>query len=409
MVRKIILAGLFAISPFLSYCQLLEFSPAIKLPATINSAAEEGMPLLSADGKKIFFSRALFDGNEGGVYAGQDIWISEFVSGTWKKASNDFGVNNKNNNAVVGMSADGKTFYFINASPFQKMDGIFRTRTLDRSRSNKPELIAIPGIDNQDFIGFYVSADLDVILLSMKAPDSGGKEDLYYSVKDGNGGWTRPRNMGATINTSGFEISPFLTSDKKRLYFSSNGHPGSGDADIFYSERLYDSWETWSLPVNLGSSINSNKFDAYFSLYGDTLAFFASNREGRYADIYQATARKARTILKQGQRYLAAEEWNSIVGKNVSTDFVFPHRSAVLTPGQKELLFYMMNKLMLKKDIQFHLEVKEEETAALSQERLKAIYDHMKQLGIDPSRIFIEQVAKASQSGRGLIKLRLFQ
>jgi Tol biopolymer transport system component len=408
MVRQIMLAGLLVISPFLTHCQLLEFSPAVKLPAAVNSAAEEGIPLLSPDGKKLFFSRALFDDNEGGVYAGQDIWISEYSSGNWKKASNDFGINNKNNNAVVGISADGKTFYFVNASPFQKMDGIYRTRTLDRSRSDKPELIPIPGIDNQDFIGFYVSPDLEVIFLSMKAPDTGGKEDLYYSVKS-NGVWSRPRNLGATINTSGFEISPFLSADKKRLYFSSNGHPGSGDADIFYSERLYDSWETWSAPVNLGTTVNSNKFDAYFSLYGDTLAFFASNREGKYADLYQATARKARTILQRGQRYLTVEEWNSIIGKNVSADFAFPHRSASLAPGQKELLFYIVNKLMLKKDIRFHLVVKETESSELSKERTKAIYDHLKQLGIDPGRIVIEQVGDASQSGRGVIQIRLFQ
>jgi hypothetical protein len=408
MVRQIILAGLFVSSPFLTRCQVLEFSPAVKLPSVVNSAAEEGMPLLSPDGKKLFFTRALFDGNEGGVYAGQDIWISEYNSGTWKKASNDFEINNKNNNAVVGITADGKTFYFVNASPFQKMDGIYRTRTLDRSRSDRPELIAIPGIDNQDFIGFYVSPDLEVIFLSMKAPDTGGKEDLYYCVKN-NGVWSKPRNLGATINTSGFEISPFLTPDKKRLYFSSNGHPGSGDADIFYSERLYDSWETWSVPVNLGSTVNSNKFDAYFSLYGDTLAFFASNREGKYADLYQVKARKARTVMEKGQRYLTVEEWNSLVGKNVSADFAFPHRSTLLTPGQKELLFYIVNKLMLKKDIRFHLVVKEEESSELSKERLKAIHDHLKQLGIDPVRIVIEQVVEAGQSGRGVIQFRLFQ
>jgi Tol biopolymer transport system component len=123
MVRKIVLAGLFVISPFLTRCQLLEFSPAVKLPATVNSDAEEAMPLLSPDGRKLFFTRALFDGNEGGVYAGQDIWISEYNSETWKRASNDFSINNKNNNAVIGIGKDGKTFYFVNASPFQRMNG----------------------------------------------------------------------------------------------------------------------------------------------------------------------------------------------------------------------------------------------------------------------------------------------
>jgi hypothetical protein len=408
MVSRFFLSGFFLVSVIAVRSQQLEFTQPVKLPSTINSAAEEAMPLLSPDGRKLYFGRALFTENEGGEYAGQDIWMSEYVSGSWKKASNVKSINNRNNNSVVGMSKDGKIFYFVNASPFQKMNGIYATGEIERARAIRPELISIPGIDNQDFIGFYVSPDLDVIFLSMKAPDS-GSEDLYYSVKEKGGLWIKPRNLGATINTPGFEISPFLSPDKKRLYFSSNGHPGSGDADIFYSERLYDSWETWTVPVNLGSSVNSDKFDAYFSIYGDTLAFFASNREGTYADLYQTTATQGKTILGKGERYLTSEEWNSFVGKNVSADFAFPHESTVLTTGQRELLFYIVNKLMLKKDIKFHLVITEEESAAVSQERLKEIYNYLKQLGIDPVRMEREQVFAIEKSNRGVIRLRLFE
>ena len=409
MVRQFCVAVFFLVVSISSQCQVLEFTSAVKLPATINSDAEEGMPLLSPDGKRLLFARALYDGNKGGVYAGQDVWISDYGTNGWKKASNDLTVNNKNNNSVVGIGKDGKTFYFVNASPFQKMEGIYAFSGLNPSRSDRPWLITIPGIENYDFIGFYVSPDVDVIFLSMKAPDSHGNEDLYYSVKEADGLWTKPRSLGATINTFGFEMSPFLSADKKRLYFSSNGHGGLGDADIFYSERIYDSWETWSVPVNLGSGVNSNKFDAYFSIYGDTLGFFASNREGRYADLYQVNVREAKTILKKGEHYLTQDEWNSLVGKNVSASFAFPHQSTLLTPGQKELLFYIANKLMLNREIKFHLVVKEEEASDLSGERMKAMQEHLKQLGIDPVRISSGQVSEIEKSSRGVVELRLFQ
>src|SRR6185503_14219383 len=97
-----------------------------------------------------------------------------------------------------------------------------------------------------EFLGMYISPDCDVILLSMKKDDSKGQEDLYVSLKDAAGQWSIPRNLGPVINTRGFEMSPFLSPDKKRLYFASNGHRGLGDADIFYSNRLDDSWERWS-------------------------------------------------------------------------------------------------------------------------------------------------------------------
>jgi hypothetical protein len=288
------------------------------------------------------------------------------------------------------------------------MEGIYFSKKTGETWS-RPQLITLPGIDNYDFISFYVSPDLDVIFLSMKADDSKGSEDLYFSAKDAAGLWTKPKNLGATINTSGFEISPFLSADKKRLYFSSNGHRGEGDADIFYSDRLYDSWETWSVPVNLGSQINTKKFDAFFSIYGDTVAYFASNRDDKYADIYKAKVTQGKSILIEGQEYLTARDWNDLVGKNVSSEFVFPHRASMLTPAQKELIFYIVNKLMLQKDIRFHLIVKEQEDVSNGKERVLAISDELKKSGIDASRINVEQIFEIETTQRGVVTIRLFK
>jgi hypothetical protein len=220
--------------------------------------------------------------------------------------------------------------------------------------------------------------------------------------------WKAPQSLGATINTSGYEVSPFLSADKKRLYFSSNGHRGQGDADIFYSDRVYESWETWSVPVNLGAVVNSPKFDAYFSAY-DTIGYFSSNRHGKMADIYQVSIGQSKTILAGNQRYATVDEWNSLIGKNVSNAFAFPHQSSLLTPSQKELLFYIVNKLMLQKDIQFHLVVREEEAPKQTEERIKAIQDHLRSLGIDAARIHDEQVFATDKTQRGVIEIKLFR
>lgn len=409
MVRWLLFSYTFFAFSWNACAQLLEFKGVTRLPNTVNSKSEEGMPLLAPDGKKLFFTRSLYRENEGGIYAGQDIWLSEWSVSGWKKATNSLeDINNKNNNVVSGISRDGKKIYFVNASPFHKMNGIYFS-TQNGNTWSRPELISIPGIDNHDFISFYVSPDLDVIFLSMKAPDSKGNEDLYFSVKDATGSWTKPRNVGTTINTSGYEISPFLSADKKRLYFSSNGHGGEGDADIFYSERLYDSWETWSVPVNLGSPLNSKKFDAYFSVYGDSVAYFASNRDDKYADLYRAKVVLGKSILGEGQAYLTAAEWNALIGKNVSAEFTFAHRSSILSASQKELMFYIVNKLMLQKDIRFHLVVREEEDNNISKERLAAIRNHLKELGIDTSRINEEQIFEREKTQRGVIEVRLFR
>lgn len=408
MVKRTLGVAFLIFYTIISFAQQFEFTNLTKLGAGVNSPAEEAMPLLSPNGKKLYFTRALSEQNEGGVYGGQDIWVSEFINGTWNKATNKLSINNKDNNSVVGIDKTGKTLYFMDGSHGKRMNGIYMTQ-IQGSRLSKPELIPIPGIANLDFIGFYVSPDREVIFISMKAADSRGEEDLYYSVKDAAGSWMAPRNLGATVNSTGFEIAPFLSADKKRLYFSSNGHAGVGDADIFYSERIYESWETWSVPVNLGPVINSKKFDSYFSIWGDSIAFFSSNRDGKYADLYQVKVKEAKSILAEGQRYLSQEEWNNVIGKGVSGAFAFPHKSTVLTPAQKELLFYIMNKVMLERDYRFHLVVREEENPTTSQERLSAIQSHLKQLGLDASRIKTDQIFDVEKTQRGVVELRLYK
>lgn len=296
--------------------QVLEFSIPEKLPTAINSEDEESMPLFSPDGKTLFFTRSMHAGNKGGMYAGQDVWISKWEEGIWRKADNTvYPLNNKDNNAVVGISRDGKTLYLLNASPSRKMKGISFSKKINGIWT-APEDIPLPGIETDGPIGFYVSPDFDVIFVSMQGKDTRGEEDLYVMTKEPSGEWSKPKNLGPTINTPGFEISPFLSQDKKRLYFSSNGHPGLGDADIFYSDRLYDSWETWSTPKNLGKNVNSEKFEAYFSIQQDSICFFSSNRDNVTTEIYLTSILKSKRLeLQQTEVKRLIDESKSLLSE----------------------------------------------------------------------------------------------
>lgn len=410
MVTRISVFILLMALPPLVRGQLLEFHSVKKLPASVNSTGEECLPLLSPDGRQLFFSRALFAGNTGGKFSGVDVWFSEASGDTWKNPSNILpaAINNEGHNALIGMSHDGKKKYFLSAAPNQEVTGIYAVTRINNYWT-RPEFVMVPGIENENFLGVYISPDFDVMLFSMKAADSRGQEDLYFSVKTSSGQWSAPKNMGATINTSGYEISPFLSSDKKRLYFSSNGHGGEGDADIFYSERLYNSWETWSLPVNLGKNVNSKKFDAYFSIYGDSIAYFASNRDGKFADLYEVKVTRGRSVLKSGQRYLSANEWTRELGGPVSNRITFTAQNFTLSASQQELLFYIANKLQLQKNIFIHLVVEEEEEPTLSSARLKAISAHLVQSGIGEERIITHQVESIEKSKQGSVEIRLIE
>lgn len=410
MVTKIGFFAFLLALPAFALAQLLEFHSVKKLSSTVNTTGEECLPLLSPDGRQLFFSRALFAGNTGGKFSGLDVWFSEASGDTWKNPSNDLpaGINTEGHNVLVGMSVDGNKKYFVSSALNQKVHGIYSVSRIN-NYSTRPEFVMVPGIENENFLGVYVSPDFDVMLFSMKGPDSRGEEDLYFSVKSAGGQWSKPKNMGSTINTKGYEISPFLSQDKRRLYFSSNGHAGEGSADIFYSERLYNSWETWSVPVNAGKNINSKKFDAYFSIYGDSIAFFSSNRDSKFADIFEAKVTRGRSVLKPGQRYLSANEWSRALGGSVSNAVIFPGQNSKLSAPQQELLFYIANRLQLQKNILIHLIVKEEESAALSAARLNAISRELIQSGIAEERIIIEQVDAPGKSQQGRVEIKLIE
>jgi outer membrane protein OmpA-like peptidoglycan-associated protein len=282
--------------------QMMEFEPVELLSNSINSKSEESMPILSPDGNQLFFTRTLYRLNTGGENAGQDIWVChKKQDGTWTKANNNFPEwNNKYNNSIVGISTDGNTVYLLDSYQVEgQTKGLAFSRFV-KGKWTKPERINIKGLDLSGYIGFYMNETYDVLLISMEGRDSMGEEDLYVSFLSDRGKWSKPKSLGSSINSAGYEISPFLDSDKRTLYFSSNGRMGYGEADIYVSQRLYDSWEVWSTPVNLGPEINSESFDAYLTKR-DSTVYFVSSRGETMSDIYK-TKIKGRSISQDQQQ-----------------------------------------------------------------------------------------------------------
>ncbi|AHM60973.1 OmpA/MotB domain-containing protein [Flammeovirgaceae bacterium 311] len=262
-----------------------------KLPEGINSDVEETMPVLSQDGKMLFFVRVLHPENTGGRLSGHDIWYANRnEDGSWQSPKNSIlSLNNKGNNAVLGFSEEGNRVYLLNQygnGPSFKSGVSYAD--LSDNRWGFPKELKMPKMKKEGFFyNAYLSPDEEVMIVSMKQRGHPGDEDLFIAVRQGNGRWSDLQNMGAKINTPGFEAFPYLSADKQTLYFSSNGHGGYGDADIFMSTRQDESWTNWGKPVNLGKPVNSKGFDAGFALYTDSTAFFVSNREGGMSDIYQ--------------------------------------------------------------------------------------------------------------------------
>lgn len=282
--NKLLIVG-FAMVASSSWGQFWRTSDPVKLGGTINSEAEESMPVFSKDSSMLYFVRT-FDSANSGDANDQDIWVStKDANGGYVDAKPVKELNNKFNNAVLSINPKGDRMYVLNAYEGKKdmEKGIAMSEYKNGSWS-APVKLEIPGLDiDGDFYGFHVNGSEDVIIISYKGPGSVGEEDLYVTTKTG-GVWSAPMHMGSTINSTGFEISPFLSKNSDTLFFSSNGFGGEGDADVFYSVKQ-GSWTSWSKPINLGNKINSPMFDAYF-VHSGSQAYWSSNREGSLADIY---------------------------------------------------------------------------------------------------------------------------
>lgn len=260
------------------------------LGKTVNSPGQEVAPVISPDGRTLYFTRNFNKANIGGADR-QDVWYSTLESGasgtppTWGEAINiGAPINNTGDNAISGMGPDGRTAYLIN---IYRPDGglSFGISKSIRTKAGWSQPVECKIANNYNLheknqLEFCVSPDGRAIILAVQRKDTRGDRDLYVSLLRSDRSWSEPVSLGAVVNTAEFESSPFLAADGRTLYFTSAGHPGYGDGDIFVTRRLDDSWGNWSEPENLGPAINTDEWDGYFTIPASGDFAYLSSRAG---------------------------------------------------------------------------------------------------------------------------------
>ncbi len=264
------------------------------LGKNINSKGTEIAPVISSDGTTLFFTRANYAENIGSP-THQDIWVSKAnKDGSWGMATNlGAPLNNAGDNAVTSISSDGKTIYLINKYlPNGSLEFGFSYSILSKSGWSYPSEALIPSLginQRNNSMEVTVSPLGNVLLIAIERADTKGKRDIYVCFQKHDKSWSEPLNIGNTINTAAEEGTPFLALDNKTLYFTSYGHSGYGDGDLFVTKRLDDTWTNWSEPENLGKHINTPNWDGYFNIPASgKYAYFSSTSEsiGQY-DIFR--------------------------------------------------------------------------------------------------------------------------
>ncbi|MBC7695096.1 MAG: PD40 domain-containing protein [Burkholderiales bacterium] len=266
----------------------------------INTREYEYFPALTADGNTFLFTRNIREGEGVTAPRQEDFYISKKVNNVWQTANPMPSVNTPGNEGAPSLSADGEIMFFASCMEMSGDYGtserkgygscdIFYAQKINGKWTKPRNAGAMINTKNWETQPSFSSDGKTLYFIrGMVARDGIKNPDVYSSTIGSDGKFSEPVKLSDNINTPLGEESVFIHPDNQTLYFSSEGHPGMGGLDIFFSKKQADG--SWGKAVNLGYPLNT--FTDENSLVVDAngkLAYLASERDGGFGglDIYQ--------------------------------------------------------------------------------------------------------------------------
>ncbi|MEM1325949.1 MAG: OmpA family protein [Bacteroidota bacterium] len=263
--------------------QYLNVEAVYNLGDKINTDADEYFPYVSLGDELLFFTRRK------NAKTDENLFISTQKDSVWTYGQAKSGFNTRFNEGMTTLIRNGRKMYFTACERDEIMGkcDIWEAK-VEGKRIQKMK--TVDGYLNSEFWESQASVSCDGTTLYFASNRDGGMggTDIWMSEKEPSGEWSEPINMGPSINTADDEEAPFITTDGKTLYFSSDGHFGMGKGDIYFSKM--ENHRRWTKARNLGAPVNSAARELGFFLSADgKTGYFASNREGGEGgiDIYK--------------------------------------------------------------------------------------------------------------------------
>ena len=261
--------------------------------AGVNSPYPDYHPFVTRNGKTLFFTsrrrvkpgdKPEFDG-----YFPSDIYIADLSSPESESRRINDPVNTPYDEQVVGLTDSGDSLFIYIDHVSNYGDIYLSTKTGSIYQRPKPLDKAI----NTDAIesSCTISHDGNTLYFSSDRPGGIGGLDLWKITRLKNGSWSLPENLGDQVNTPFDEDFPNLSGDGQSLFFTSNGHPGMGGFDLFFS-ALDPETKRWTIPQNAGYPVNTPLDDKSISFtgMGDVAYVTAVRPEGHGdLDVYRIT------------------------------------------------------------------------------------------------------------------------
>lgn len=228
----------------------------------------------------------------------QDIWIIH-LDDSFKATDLShpgYPLNDALPNSICARLDDHGRFILLNQ--FERIGGLdkgFSVTQMIQQDFSFPESINLEGFHTtHSRVHLCSSADQKVFILSL--PNEEGNMDLFVSFRLYDRFYSRPVPLDEPANTSYDEMSPFLSSDGKTLYFASDRPGTKGGLDIFSMTRQDDSFLNWGEVKPLYLPVNTAFDELYPCLFDDeNRILFSSGRNGSQ-DIFMATLKREKTI-----------------------------------------------------------------------------------------------------------------
>ena len=265
----------------------------------------------------------------------QDIWIAHSQDAiTFDHVSHPgYPLNNALPNSVCSLTPNGNEVVVINQFNAEKggmKKGFSISRKIEEDKWTFPQSINIKNYYNSDSdVSMALSLDGQIMILSMDRSDSRGKSDLYISFKIGPNDWSSPKNLGS-INSYNRETTPFLSADNKRLFFSSDRRGTGGGNDLFYVDRIDNSWENWGGVQRLSDPINSS-FDDSQPIFNSASGYlyFTSKRDGS-SDIFRVKLAPPNPVtVKLKGRVLNSKTLTKVPNSEILSGFNEPNSNNI--------------------------------------------------------------------------------
>lgn len=249
-----LVALLIALAVVPTMAQSSKPQPQVFEPGVISVGSYDTSVEFTPDGNTLYFLRGAPD------FSFWTIYESHKVNGKWSKPE-VAPFSGQYSDADPCITADNRHMYFVSnrpVNPGEKPKDDMDIWVMDRQKGGswgEPRHLNINSDKDEWFP--RVTSNGTLYFGSERSGGQGGS-DIWKTRPNGDGTFGAPENLGPEINSAENEYEPSVAPDESYMYLMANKKEGLGRGDIYFSRNVNGHW---TKPVNLGAPINSPGYE----------------------------------------------------------------------------------------------------------------------------------------------------